>query len=183
MDTKAVYRLGRALNDAGLRTLRFNFRGVGYSTGTFEQGIGEEEDVRAALDWLELGLRDHPLVVGGVSFGSMVGMKVATSDPRVVAMVAVGTPIHVYDYTYLTDAEKPVLVVQGENDEFGSGEEVERTLGGLGPHMTVRIVPGADHLLEGHLDVLQSHVQEFFGDGPGAAAIEGYSASAERTGS
>jgi len=180
MDTKAVYRMGRAFNDAGLRTLRFNFRGVGYSTGTFDQGIGEEEDVGAALDWLELGLRGHPLVVGGVSFGSMVGLKVGVADPRVVALVAVGTPIHVYDYSYLSEVEKPVLVVQGEYDEFGSGTEVETVLGGLGSHVTVRTVPEADHLLEGHLAVLQEHVRDFFTHGPGAAALTGSPAGTGR---
>jgi hypothetical protein len=171
MHTKAVYRASRALNDVGLRTLRFNFRGVGYSTGTYDEGVGEEEDVGAAVDWLELGLRDRPLVVGGVSFGSMVGLKVGVADPRVVAMVAVGTPIHRFDYTYLRETGKPVLVIQGEEDEFGSGGEVQEVLGGLGEHVTVRVVQGADHLLEGHLEELQGHIREYFTHGAGDEAL------------
>jgi len=171
MHTKAVYRAARALNDVGLRTLRFNFRGVGYSTGTYDDGIGEEEDVRAALDWLELGLRDRPLIVGGVSFGSMVSLKVGVEDPRVVAMVAVGTPIQVYDYSYIASVEKPVLVVQGEHDEFGTGREVEEVLGTLGDHVTVRWVSGAEHLFEDHLQELQDHIRTFFTRGAGARAL------------
>lgn len=172
MHTKAVYRAGQALNDAGLRTLRFNFRGVGFSTGSYDEGIGEEEDVRAALDWLELGLPERPVIVGGLSFGSMVGLKVGVDDPRVVALLALGTPIHVYDYSYLADVEKPVLVVQGEYDEHGSAQEVEKVLGGLGEHVTVRSVRGAGHLFEDHIGELQGFIREYFNQGPGARALE-----------
>ena len=171
MHTKAVYRVTRAMNDAGLRTLRFNFRGVGCSTGSFDDGVGEEEDVKAALDWLALGLPGKPLVVGGVSFGSMVGLKVGVEDPRVVALVAVGTPIHVYDYQYLAETDKPALVVQGEHDEFGSSLEVKEAIGALGVHITVESVLGAGHLLEGHLDELQDIVRRFFLTGPGAEVL------------
>ncbi len=173
MDTKAVYRASRAFNDVGMRTLRFNFRGVGCSTGTYDDGIGEEEDVQAAMDWLELGLPGRPMVVGGVSFGSMVGLKAASEDSRVGALVAVGTPIHMYDYSYLAGIVKPVLVVQGEHDEFGGGEEVEAVLGGLGDHVTVRWVPGAGHLFDGHLDELQAHIRQFFLEGPGSTLLGG----------
>jgi len=173
MHTKAVYRAAQALNEVGLRTLRFNFRGVGCSTGSYDDGIGEEEDVRAALDWLELGLRDHPIIVGGLSFGSMVGLNVGVDDPRVVALVALGTPIHVYDYSYLARAGKPVLVVQGEYDEFGSAREVEEVLGRLGDHVTVLSVPGAGHLFEGHLKGLQEHIRDYFTHRAGAVALEG----------
>jgi alpha/beta superfamily hydrolase len=172
MNTKAVYRAAQGLSDVGLRTLRFNFRGVGYSTGTFEEGIGEEDDVRAALDWLELGARGLPLVVGGLSFGSLVGLSVGAEDPRVTALVATGVPVHIYDYSFLGAIEKPVLVVQGEKDEYGSADEVKEVLGNLGGHITVRAVEGSGHLFEGHYDELRSEVREFFTSGPGAVALD-----------
>ena len=172
MHTKAVYRGSQALNDVGLRTLRFNFRGVGYSTGTYDEGIGEEEDVRAALDWLKLGLRGLPVVVGGVSFGSMVGLKAGVGDPDVVALVAVGTPIEAYDYSYLARTDKPVLVIQGEHDEFGSASLVREVVGGLGEHVTVLGIPGAGHLLDGHFEELKDGIRSFFTKGPGAEALE-----------
>jgi alpha/beta superfamily hydrolase len=171
MHTKAVYRAARALNEVGIRTLRFNFRGVGYSTGSYDDGIGEEEDVRAALDWLEMGLRDRPIIAGGLSFGSMVGLTVGVDDPRVVALVAMGTPIHVYDYSYLARAEKPVLVIQGEHDEFGSAREVGQVMGRLGSHVTFLSVPGAGHLFEGYLGELQKLIREYFTQGAGALAL------------
>jgi alpha/beta superfamily hydrolase len=181
MHTKAVYRAAQAFLELGLRTLRFNFRGVGCSTGTFDDGIGEEEDVEAALDWLELGgIRELPVVAGGLSFGSMIGMTVGARDPRVSALVGMGTPIHVYDYSYLSDAAKPVLIIQGEHDEFGSAAEVRRVMGALGDHVTVEGVPGSGHLFEGHFREVQTAIRKFFSEGPGARALAGALEEASR---
>jgi len=178
MHTKAVYRAARAFLDLRLRTLRFNFRGVGCSTGTFEDGIGEEEDVRAALDWLELGgVRNLPVVLGGISFGSMVGLAVGVNDPRVGALVALGTPIHVYDYSYLSGTGKPVLVIQGGDDEFGTPAEVREALEPLGSHITVVGIPGSGHLFEGHFEAVQGIIEEFFLRGPGADVLTGVTGS------
>ena len=82
MHTKAVYRAAQALNEIGLSVLRFNFRGVGASTGSYDAGIGEREDVTATLDWLEKNYPNLPLLVGGFSFGSMVGICLLYTSPR-----------------------------------------------------------------------------------------------------
>ncbi len=174
MHTKVVYRGAEALNAAGLRTLRFNFRGVGCSTGSFDDGIGEEEDVRAALGWLSLGLPDAPVVLGGVSFGSLVALSVGVEAPEVVALVALGLPVHVYDYSFLAGTRKPVLAIQGERDEFGSPRDVEKALGGLGDEVTVRAVPGAGHLFHEHIGELQEIVTSYFAEGPGRLALDGW---------
>jgi alpha/beta superfamily hydrolase len=172
MHTKAVYRAAQALKDLGLRTVRFNFRGVGVSTGTFEDGFGEEEDVRAALDWIASDLEDLPLVVGGLSFGSMVGLGVGVNDPRVKALVALGAPVHVYDYSYLSRARTPVLFIQGERDQFGTPDEVRETVSHLGSHISVVGIPGAGHLFEGYFDELRSTIREYFSRGPGSEALD-----------
>jgi len=172
MHTKAVYRAAQALTELGLRTLRFNFRGVGCSTGTFDGGIGEQEDVGAALDWLELGgVREGPVVLGGLSFGSMVGLSVGMEDDRVGAMVGLGLPVHVYDFSYLAKTKKPVLVIQGEHDQFGSPNEVREALEGLGPHITVTEVPGSGHLFDGYFQELQGTILDYFTQGPGASVL------------
>ncbi len=162
MHTKAVYRGGQALNQVGLRVLRFNFRGVGCSTGSFDDGIGEAEDVKAALDWLELGLPGGPLVVGGLSFGSMVGLTVGADDERVKALVGMGVPISHYDYSFLSDTDKPVLIIQGENDQFGSGEEVRELFASFGPHVQTRVIEGSGHLFLRHIEELQAVLREYF---------------------
>jgi uncharacterized protein len=172
MHTKAVYRAAEALTAAGLRALRFNFRGVGCSTGTFDDGVGEEEDVRAALGWLKLKLPDAPVVLGGASFGSMVALGVGVELPEVVALVAIGLPIHVYDYSYLGRTNKPVLAIQGERDQFGSPGEVEEALARLGDHVTVRTIPGARHLFQEHVGELQHILTGYFTDGPGGQALD-----------
>jgi alpha/beta superfamily hydrolase len=111
----------------------------------------------------------------------MVGLKVGVDDPRVVAMVALGTPIHVYDYSYLSETRKPVLLLQGEHDEFGSAGEVEATLGGLGDHVTILSIPGAGHLFEGHLDELRGQIRDYFSHGDGARALDGSPGATGRT--
>lgn len=173
MHTKAVYRAAQALNEAGLVTLRFNFRGVGASTGSYEEGIGERGDVTAALDWLSEHYPRLPLVCGGFSFGSMVGLTVGVADDRVDGLLGLGLPIEnlSYDFGFLAETTKPTLVVQGENDEFGSGERVARALSTLGSHITLVRVPGADHYFTDRLDELREAVRGYFESGPGAKLL------------
>lgn len=174
MHTKAVYRTAQALNEAGMVALRFNFRGVGASTGIHGEGVGEREDVVAALDWLAARHPGMPLVAGGFSFGSLVGMTVGAGDSRVVALVGVGLPVargDRYDYDFLAAADKPVLVVQGDNDEFGSGEVVERVLPDSAAHVTLVRVPEADHYFTGRLHELRAAVRGYFEAGPGARVL------------
>lgn len=174
MHTKAVYRAAQGLNDAGLVSLRFNFRGVGLSTGSHDEGIGERDDLRAAIDWIEKEFPHLPLVVGGFSFGSMVGLSVGAEDDRVIGLLGLGLPVNLderYDYGYLTHAGKPVLVVQGENDEFGSGHQVAQSLSSLGSHVTVVRVPDSDHYFDGKLVELRTAVRGYYDSGPGAKLL------------
>jgi alpha/beta superfamily hydrolase len=173
MHTKAVYRAAQGLNDAGLVTLRFNFRGVGVSTGSHDEGIGEQDDLRDAMDWLESRFPTLPLVVGGFSFGSTVGLSVGVDDPRVVALLGLGLPVErpEYDFSYLADTDKPVLVVQGEEDEFGSGAAVAELMAPIGPHVTLVRIPGSDHYFTGRLDELRGVVRGYYDAGPGSRLL------------
>ena len=173
MHTKAVFRAAQALADVKIAALRFNFRGVGTSTGSYDQGFGEREDVLAALDWLEESHPGMPLVAGGFSFGSMVALSAAADDPRVVALFGLGLPIRMYDYRFLADVPKPILVVQGEEDELGSGPEVEPLVAGLGSHVTLARIAGGDHYFEGHIDEMKAALGEYFQSGPGGDVVGG----------
>jgi alpha/beta superfamily hydrolase len=170
MHTKAVYRAARALNDAGLVALRFNFRGVGASTGSYDEGIAERADLEAALDWLEAEYPELPLLAGGFSFGSLVGLSVGVDDERVVSVFGFGLPVDMnrYDYSFLAESDKPVLVVQGENDEFGSGDRVSKLLAPLGVHITLARIPGSDHYFTDRLDELGATVRRYYASGPGS---------------
>ena len=175
MHSKAVYRTAQGLNEAGLLALRFNFRGVGTSTGSYDGGVGEREDVVAALDWLEARHPELPLFAGGFSFGSRVGLSVGVEDDRVVALFGLGLPVQMeddrYDYGYLATTDKPVLIVQGENDEFGSGQHVAVLLAELGPHITLVRIPGSDHYFTDGLDELRNAVRGYYESGPGSRLV------------
>jgi len=173
MHTKAVYRAAQALNDAGLVTLRFNFRGVGTSTGSHDEGIGERDDLEAALDWLEAEHPLLPLFAGGFSFGSMVALSVGVDDERVVALFGLGLPIDMdlYDYSFLAQTEKSILVVQGEDDQFSSGETVSKLLAEMGRHITLVRIPGADHFFTDRADELRATVRGYYESGPGSRSL------------
>jgi uncharacterized protein len=173
MHTKAVYRAAQGLNEAGLVALRFNFRGVGTSTGSYDEGIGEQDDARAALDWLEARYPELPMVVGGHSFGSMVALSVGTRDPRVVALFGLGIPVEkeAYDYSFLAGSDKPLLVVQGERDQYGSAERVAEVLRPFGDRATLVRIPGSDHYFTNRLDELRETVRGYYASGPGSRTL------------
>ena len=171
MHTKAVFRAAQALADVDIAALRFNFRGVGTSTGSYEEGVGERGDVTAALDWLEERYPGRPLVAGGFSFGSIVALGAAAPEERVVALFGLGLPIRWYDYSFLGKGDKPVLIIQGEEDEFGSGPEVEPVMAELGPHVTLVRIPGADHYFNGRIDEMKAAMSTYFESGPGRQVL------------
>lgn len=163
MHNKVVFRAASALNDAGLTTLRINFRGVGQSTGEHDEGRGEIEDVRSALDYLTQQYPREPVTLAGFSFGSRVGMEVGIADSRVVNLISIGTPVDKYDFTFLKSCRKPILFVHGDRDEFGGAVKVRALAGSLPPeaHAQVTIIENADHFFEGHLDEMKRAITEW----------------------
>jgi alpha/beta superfamily hydrolase len=163
MHNKVVFRAAAALNDAGLDTLRFNFRGVGQSTGTHDEGRGEIEDARDALSFLAGRYEAEPLTLAGFSFGAWVGMRVGIADARVRSLVSIGTPVDKYDFSFMADCRKPVLFVHGERDEFGSTESLRALVARLPAEARARleIIEHADHFFAGHLDALKRVITEW----------------------
>lgn len=171
MHTKAVFRTAQALNEAGSVALRFNFRGVGTSTGAFDEGVGELDDVRAALDWLEEHHPGLPLLVAGFSFGSWVGLRVGVEEDRVRGLIGLGIPVDLYDLDWLREPGKPLLVVQGEEDEFGSGPRVEEALAGAGEEVHVVRIGGADHYFTDRFDEMMAAVRRWLAEGAGSRLL------------
>jgi alpha/beta superfamily hydrolase len=157
MHNKVVFRAAGALNDAGLITLRINFRGVGQSTGDFDSGRGELDDVRAGLQYLEENYPKGVLTVCGFSFGAWMGLQVGIPDPRVDFLIGIGTPIDKYDFSFLASCRKPILLVHGEHDEFGDVNRVRSLAEQLTEHTSVElsVIPEADHFFEGQLDTVK----------------------------
>lgn len=160
MHNKVVYRAASALNEAGLVTLRINFRGVGQSTGEFDAGKGELDDARSALEYLSEQYPNKPLVVCGFSFGARVGTELGIPDRRVSYLISIGTPIDKYDFHFLQDCRKPILFVHGQEDEFGNAGRLREMVKKLEGKTRVKliVISGADHFFEGHLDELKQAI-------------------------
>ena len=166
MHNKVVFRAAAALNDAGLTVLRINFRGVGQSTGVHDEGRGEREDVQAGLDYLSQQYPGLRITVCGFSFGCRVGLEVGIQDQRVSFLIGIGTPLDKYDFSFLGQCRKPLLLVHGEHDEFGDVDQLRKLVAELEPSVPVRLVviPGAGHFFDGGLDELKSAITDWATD-------------------
>jgi uncharacterized protein len=168
LHNKVVFHTMKALNSFGFPVLRFNFRGAGLSQGEHDQGNGEVEDVRAALDWLDAEFH-LPLVLAGFSFGAAVGLRASYADARVNVLIGVGTPVvpvsagneepRVYNYDFLRDCTKPKLFVSGARDQFGPREKLEALVASVSEPKKLAVIEGADHFFEGRLHELRDAIE------------------------
>jgi uncharacterized protein len=159
MHFKAVFRAAKALQEQGLAVLRFNFRGVGRSEGSHDEGRGEEDDARAALDELQRRFPGRALVLGGFSFGAAVALRVGAKEARVRALLVLGFPSRLFpDVGFLTSVRTPRLFVQGEHDEFGGGERMRALVETLPEPKRLVVIPGSDHFFTGHEGALQREI-------------------------
>ena len=166
MHNKVVFRAAAALNDAGLITLRINFRGVGQSTGQHDEGRGEQDDVRTALDYLATKYPDLSITLCGFSFGARFGLEVGIEDPRVKYLIGIGAPLKNYNFDFLRACRKPLLLIHGEYDEFGNVERVKEMAAELAAKTEVRLVviPGAGHFFDNQLDELKRTITEWMNE-------------------
>jgi len=161
MHNKVVFRAAKAAAHAGLPALRFNFRGVGKSTGSYGHGIGEVEDVRAALDFLSVRFPAVPVCLIGFSFGASVGLRVGATDPRVAVLVGLGVPVAVMNFDFLLGVLKPKLIVQGTFDQFGPRAHVEAFYNSLAEPKQIHWIQNADHFFTGKLEEVQGVISDF----------------------
>lgn len=173
MHTKALYHLARVLNDLGVATLRFNFRGVGASTGSFDDGDGERDDVRAALEFVRGKEPELPLILAGFSFGSVMGLHVARETDDVDALIALGLPVSLADVRFLNDETRPLLILQGENDRFATVKDVREAIVTDRDGLWLREITGTGHLFGGEFEQLKREVRMFFEEGPGRKTVTG----------
>jgi uncharacterized protein len=158
MHNKVVYHAMKTFQSFGLPVLRFNFRGAGLSEGTHDNGHGERDDLRAALDWMQQEY-GRPTLFAGFSFGSSVGLRVCCGDPKVSGMAALGLPVSAggrdYHYTFLSACSQPKLFISGTEDQYGPRAAVEALVAGAAPPAKLVWIEGADHFFAGKLEQMQ----------------------------
>jgi uncharacterized protein len=181
LHNKVVFHTMKALNSFGFPVLRFNFRGAGLSHGEHDQGNGEVEDVRTALNWLDAEFH-LPLLFAGFSFGAAVGLQAACPDSRVRALIGVGVPAipvaaeaetpRVYTFDFLRECTKPKLFVSGARDTFGPRAKLEALVASAAEAKKLVVIEGADHFFEGRLrelrDAIEGWVKEALSSQPSA---------------
>ncbi len=169
MDSPLVQALCAALDGEGVATLRFNFRGVGSSEGSFDKGAGEQEDLKAAVDTLRKwpGVNGRRVGVAGVSFGAVVALDILARAKGVEALALVAPTVGGVQRSRLDKFKGPKLVMVGDRDLLASAEELSSLVAALPTPTEYVVVAGADHSLAGY-------------EGQVAARIAGFMAAALR---
>ncbi len=161
MHNKVVFRAAKAAIQLSLPTFRFNFRGVGKSEGEYARGVGERDDVRASLDYLQRRFPKTPVCAMGFSFGAWVALAVGAADPRVCALVGLGLPADSLPLDFLLGVTKPKLIIQGTEDSFGPRAKIESLVSALVAPKLLHWVEGANHFFDGKLEEVQKAVGAF----------------------
>ncbi|MEO6982471.1 MAG: alpha/beta family hydrolase [Edaphobacter sp.] len=174
LHSKVVYHAMKAFSSFGLPVLRFNFRSVGLSEGAFDDGQGEQNDVRAALTWLELNFK-RPILFAGFSFGSYVGLRACCGDVRVKGLIGLGVPVHAegrdYTYGFLPRCMQPKLFISGDQDRYGPRKAMERVFATAHEPKRLLWIEGADHFFQGNpaspgpkLNLMQQEIRSWLED-------------------
>jgi alpha/beta superfamily hydrolase len=160
MHNNVVRAVAHACREEGYSTLRFNFRGVEGSEGQFENGIGEQEDVKAALAYMS-GIGKKTLDLAGYSFGAWVNALGLTKFQDAQRLIMVSPPVSVIDFSFLEYSPKIKLVICGSRDEFAEYKKVERMLPKWNEEAMFQVIQGADHFYSGYEQELIDIIGEF----------------------
>lgn len=171
MDNKVVTTLMRSYRDLGVRVVSFNFRGVGRSQGSFDQGRGELEDLRAVILWAQEAYPQSKLLLAGFSFGSAMAAQASHDLPGLRHLLLVAPPVERYDYDHGGQFDCPLAIVIGARDELVDVAGVRRWAAGLQTPARYIEYPEAGHFFHGNLSQLKDDVSQLLLaeiDGPGA---------------
>jgi len=167
MHTKAVYQSTKGLVRANCAVLRFNFRGVGASEGSFTGGEGEKEDFRAELEYMHARYPDLPLWSAGFSFGSWIALETGAVDDRVTVLIGIAPPVTRagYDFSNTRQSTKAKFFIQGEADDICPLQDMWKFYSELPEPKELVIIDTADHLFDGHTtevgEALEDLVKDF----------------------
>ena len=166
MNNQIVYNLFYMFAKRGFSVLRFNFRGVGRSQGSFDHGEGELSDAASALDWLQAyNPSASSCWIAGFSFGAWIGMQLLMRRPEIASFISVAPPANMYDFGFLAPCPSSGLVIHGDSDEIVPKEAVQKLVAKLSAQrditITHRVIPGANHYFYNHLPQLEQAVESY----------------------
>jgi hypothetical protein len=164
MRARVVHEVARTLTHVGVAVVRFNYRGVGVSAGAFSGGPAEAEDLRSALDVLDLRFPDTPLWAIGYSFGAWLAMTAGAADPRVEVLVGIAPPVEHYDFSSLLASTKPKFFIAGERDDVAPLKAVQRFYARMPEPRELVVIDGADHAFDGKAGEVGDAVVDLVGD-------------------
>jgi len=171
MQDRVTVQLYKLFTSKGFGVLRFNFRGIGRSQGVFDNGMGELSDAASALDYLQsMNPAAEQCWVGGYSFGAWIGLQLLMRRPEIDGFIAVAPPANLYDFSFLAPCPSSGLIVQGDQDQIVTLEAQQKLVNKLSHQRDIkidyRIVKGADHFFQNHMDVLTAHVDSYIAAHP-----------------
>lgn len=162
MHNKVVFKVAQALQTLNVPALRFNFRGVGHSSGIYDEGRGEMDDVRYALEFMSRRYPGTPAIIAGFSFGSYVGLRVACIDDRVIAMIGLGVPARMFKSSEMLPlCHKPKLFIHGTADELAPYDQVVEWFEQVSAPKRLITMDGADHFFKERLPEVQTMIANF----------------------
>jgi uncharacterized protein len=164
MHTKVVFQSAKALARIGCVVLRFNFRGVGRSAGAWDEGRGELDDFRAAVDYMAGAYPALELWAAGFSFGSYVATTVAAGDDRICAMIGIAPPVNKYDFSEVVRSLKPKFIVHGLQDELIPLKAVREFYAQMREPKELVEIDGANHLFEGQAAEVGEALEDLLAD-------------------
>ena len=166
MHTQVVFQGAKGLARIGCAVLRFNFRGVGRSAGTFDDGRGEADDYRAALDFMAARYPGLPLWAAGFSFGAWIALETGAVDPRVSVLIGIAPPVNRpnYTFTHILESTKPKFFIQGDLDELCSVKDLWAFYAKLKEPKELVVIDGASHLFEGKTKEVGEALEDLLGD-------------------
>ncbi|WP_417481447.1 alpha/beta hydrolase [Maricaulis sp.] len=169
MENPLVEMMYDSFRKRNFATLRFNFRGVGRSQGSYDQGLGELSDAATVLDWVQgYNATARYCWVAGHSFGAWVGMQLLMRRPEIAGFVSVAPPTNMYDFTFLAPCPASGIIVHGGADKIVPAEDVERVMSKVrvqkGIEIQRDIIPDANHLFTEHLPELERRINTYLDD-------------------
>ncbi len=163
MSNNIVFAICRALAGKSIAALRFNFRGVGKSEGTFGEGIAEREDVKVALDIASAtsGIDSRRIGLAGYSFGASVALPVAVQDERVSLLALVSPALSDSGWEQLTEYPKPKLIISGDYDSVIPLKQLQQHIKDIPEPKQCEVISGADHFWQGYEEEVARKVADF----------------------